>query len=166
MKIVSWKIISVIIIILIIPITSLAKYYEIIRKIEGNAIIAEPIVVVEKKQEKVISDFNKNTVKEYGFLVKNYKYDERGNKRISEVDFIYNIEIKNSSNNFPVKYELYDCSSNEEILKGNNKTSDLLLLRNQEYENEYKLIVSWNEVENLDSQSEIDILINASQLPR
>lgn len=166
MKIMSWRIISIIVILLIIPITSFAKYYEVVRSIEGSAVIAEPIVIVDKKQEKIISGFDKNTVKEYYFVIKNYKYDENGNKKISEVDFLYNIEIKNSSNNFPVKYELYDCSSNEELLKGNNKTTDLLLPQNQEYENEYKIIVSWNDMENLDSQSEIDILINASQLPK
>lgn len=162
MKTKNWKIINIIIIILIIPITSFAKYYEIIRKIEGNAVIAEPIVVVEKKQEKIISNFDKNTVKEYYFTVKNYKYDE--NQRISEVDFVYNIEIKNSTSNFPVKYQLYNCDSGEELLKDNTKTNDLILYKNQKCENEFKLIANWKDIENLDSQCEVDILINASQV--
>lgn len=59
-------------------------------------------------------------IQESYFCLKNYVI-ENDSKRINETDFICDIEIKLSDEMFPVKFELYDCSTGEELLKGGNK---------------------------------------------
>ncbi|MBR3614617.1 MAG: hypothetical protein IKL55_05515 [Clostridia bacterium] len=104
-----------------------ARYYERLEQFLGKASIAEFIIKVEPLQDTIITEINKESlVKEYNFCVKNYLID--GNmKRINEVDCLYDIEIKNSSKNFPIKYELYDLKTGEEILKGSD---NILRIRN------------------------------------
>lgn len=157
------KIISFLLIVFLIPTPSFARYYDNLGKFSTKASIAEPIINVETLQETVVSDFNKTTVKEYHFKITNYELETNGNKRISEVDFNYTIEIKNSSNNFPAKYELYDCSTNLEILNGASKTQEFYISKNNMYEKEYKIIVSWEDKDELASQNDINIMVNASQ---
>ena len=109
-KIQSNKLLLLIIIfILLLSFTNpiFARYYEILEMFSGKAIIAEPIVKIESLQDTIEMEINKETrIKEYNFVIRNY--ENIGNiKRINEVDFLYDIEIKNSSDNFPIKYELY-----------------------------------------------------------
>ena len=100
-----------------------ARYYEILENISAKATIAEPIIIVEGLQDMIKTEVTKeNVIEEYNFVVKNYIQTENA-KRISEVDFLYDIEIKNSDENFPVRYELYDIETGEELLNGNNKIS-------------------------------------------
>lgn len=154
-------IISLLLISYSIPI--FARYYETLESFSGKAIIAEPIIKVEPLQETIKMEVNKESViKEYKFIVKNYEVSENI-KRINEVDFLYDIEIKNSDENFPIKYELFEVETGKEILNGLNKVQGLEILKNVEYEKEYKLQVTWKNKENMSSENNIDIVITASQ---
>ena len=138
-----------------------ARYYEKIGTIQGKGTIAEPIVIVEGLQDTINLEINKNTEPvQYSFVVKNYKIDSDKNKKISEVDFSYNIVVKSSSSNFPARFELYDFDSGEKI-SSENKFD---ILKNIEYEKKYKVIVYWNKLEGeMSSLSDVDILVNVSQ---
>lgn len=123
MKRMKRVILSIILIIVFFEIPSFARYYESIKKIGGKATIAEPIVRTELLQEKIITNVNKiNQIQESYFNLKNYVI-ENNNKRINETDFLCDIEIKLTDENFPVRFELYDCLTDEELLKGTNKVS-------------------------------------------
>lgn len=141
-----------------------ARYYESVAKIRGKAIIAEPIIRVEPLQDTIKTEINKKSqIKEYYFIVKNYELDVNNQKRINEVDFICNIEIKNSNDNFPVRYELYDCEKNEEILNGKKISKDINIIKNMEFEKKYKLLVYWDDVENMSNSNDVEIVINVVQ---
>lgn len=140
-----------------------ARYYEILEIFSGKATIAEPIIRVEQLQDTINSEINKEKeIEEYKFVVKNYEIDANG-KRINEVDFLYDIEIKNSDENFPIKCELFDCESGKELLNGSSKVQGLEILKNVEYEKEYELQVEWENKENMSDESSVDIVITASQ---
>lgn len=101
-----------------------ARYYETLDTITAEATIAEPIIKVEALQDTIKMEINKESnITQYSFIVKNYEIDSNNKKRINEVDFLYDIEIKNSSENFPIRYELYDVSEGEEILQGTSKVA-------------------------------------------
>lgn len=141
-----------------------ARYYESILKINGRAIIAEPIIRVEALQDTIITEINKNSqIQEYAFVVKNYEIDSSNKKRINEVDFLYNIEIKNSNENFPIRYELYDCLTNEELLNNTSKSKEININKNVEFERKYKLLVYWNEIPNMSNHNDIEIIIKINQ---
>ena len=123
-------IISLIILLIFSQKTVFARYYQALEKTSAKATIAEPIIKVEALQEAIIMEINKESeIKQYSFIIKNYELDSNNTKRITEVGFLYDIEIKNSSENFPIRYELYDVTSGEEILKGTNKVTRI---RNKE----------------------------------
>lgn len=157
---------SFFIILIIVQTNSMARYYEILNMFSGKAIIAEPIIIVEKIQEPINIEVTKNMdIQEYYFKIRNYKLDEKSNKKITEVNFAVFIEIKNSNLEFPIKYELYDCENGEELLKGNNITDKIIVNRNKEFEKIYKLVVSWNDKETISGNlDEIEILVNGSQI--
>lgn len=99
-----------------------ARYYDSIGKIIGKATIAEPIIKVEALQDTIIMEVNrKSNISQYNFVIKNYEIDSKNNKRINEIDFLYDIEIKNSTKNFPIRYELYDITTGMELLDGKDK---------------------------------------------
>lgn len=161
MKMKKILIISVFIICYSTPI--FARYYESLEYFSGKATIAEPIIKVENLQNTISMEINKEeNIKEYKFVVKNYEVNN-GKKRISEVDFLYDIEIRNSNNNFPVRYELFECETEEELLKGTNKIQNLEILKNVEYEKEYRLKVIWETKENMSDINDVDIVVTASQ---
>ncbi len=164
MKKLKLKIILIISFLLITYSTPIfARYYESLEYFCGRATIAEPIIKVESLQETIDMEINKETgIKEYRFVVKNYEVKEN-EKRINEVDFLYDIEIKNSDENFPVKCELFECESGKELLNGSNKVQGLAILKNVEYEKEYKLQVTWENKENMSGTNDIDIVVTASQ---
>ena len=72
--------------------------------------IAKPIFIIEKDKN-IEEKINVNSFPiEYNFCIKNY--DE---KNINEVEFIYDIELDISDENFPIQYTLYDCDNRIEI---------------------------------------------------
>lgn len=150
--------------------SSMAKYYEMLNKVFVRTAIAEPIVVVEKMQDTVVSEMNKKSQnKEYYFKIKNYKI-ENSQKRITEIDFDCYIEVKNSNIYFPIKYELYDCQSEEMILESQTMSKKIHIDKITEFEKDYKLVVSWDNKEiiqgNLDD-IEIEIhIVQANTLER
>lgn len=165
MKKIAVLIINFIILCIFLQLPSFARYYELLNNIVGRATIAEPIIKVENLQDTIKTEVNKETTnKEYYFIVKNYEIDSFNNKRISEVDFYYDIEIKNYDDNFPVEYKLYDCDTGEELLNGNNISDKFEIEKNVEYERKCKLIINWNSKEEMSSIDDIDIIINVSQI--
>lgn len=156
---------SFFIIIVVIQTNSFARYYESLNKITGKATIAEPIIKVENLQETIIENINKNSKeKEYYFNVKNYLINEKNNKKITEVDFDFFIEIKNSDTNFPIKYKLIDCENSEELLNNKSITSKIHINRNVEFNKTYKLVIEWDDRENIQSVTDnIDIVVSVSQ---
>ncbi len=140
-----------------------ARYYEKISNINLSFNIAEPIIIVEKKQDTIIKNINSNSpIQEFYFTIKNYKNIEN-NKKISEVDFEFDIEIKNSDDTFPIKYELYDCLSNENILLEDNRTEKIDVFKNIEFEGCYKLCVVYENKNSQSTSNSIDIEININQ---
>ena len=167
MKKIKLKVILIISFLLICYSTPIfARYYECLEFFSGKATIAEPIIKVEQLQDTINVEINKeNEVKEYKFVVKNYEIGANG-KRINEVDFLYDIEIKNSNDKFPVKCELFECETGKELLNGTNKVQNLEISKYIEYEKEYKLQVKWENKENMSEENAVDILITASQNKR
>jgi hypothetical protein len=145
------------IVIILLPITAFAMYKDSCI-VNAKAKIAEPIFLVESINEKEDSYFYDNSIKEYCFKVKN-----NVNQRNSEVDFSYKILVEYSNSNFPVKCQLFN-SKNEEILKGNNSTEYILVEKNKSYDEEYRLVVSWKDGENLSEKTDINIEVVALQM--
>lgn len=128
--------------------------------------IAEPIIKVQGISTKVIDkDFNRNVGEiEYLFDIKNFEIEKNGSKRITEVDFNYEIYLEETNQNFPVKYALYDMSTGEELLNGNNKTLSKHISRDKEYIKNYKLVARWDESKVLiGKENLIDIKIKVTQ---
>jgi len=85
---------------------------------KAGAEIAKPIIVLEK-DEVLKTQINQNMFPlEYHFWIQNYREDD-----INEVDFEYSIELENSTKNFPVSYDLFDCKTNQpiEFMKGKSE---------------------------------------------
>ncbi len=164
------KIIVVLIIILITFFTqnTFAKFYEKLEKTLIKAEIAEPIAIFESVSETVkINNFNKYSgEKEYIFKIKNYDILENGERRISEVNFNYFIEIKSTNSNFPIKYKLIDMQNNEEIELINNKSNEISMKSEKEFEKGYKLVIMYDETKKVDTNeksADIEILVKISQ---
>ena len=155
-----------ILIFILIPIITYARYFEKLENVKGKATIAEPIFIVENLSEKITSEINKESEeKEYIFKIKNYIKESENTKRISEVDMTYNIEIVNENNNFPAKYELYKINSTENLIENDNKTKEISILKKVEYEETYKLVATWqNKDSELASNDNVRIIINSSQV--
>lgn len=153
-KIIKIIILFILIIINIFPLKSLARYYRKISDIKCCFEIAEPIIIVEN-QDTII---NENVqIEEFYFSIKNYN-----EIKVSEIDFLYEIEIKKSNENFPVKYELYDCSSSEELLNGKNKVVSKIN-KNKKINKKYKLVIILDDKSNYSIATDIDIIITVTQ---
>lgn len=143
MKRLSNKITIVLVIILILQIINFTnskyntKFFQ-----NGIAKIAEPIIVLESFEEenKLINKLD--FPREYQFKIKNYE-----NNKINEIDFLYNIEIIESNNNFPIKYKIFDVSNNKEIIVENGITETLKISKEIKEEKIYKIILEWEEKE-------------------
>ncbi len=144
---------------------SYGRYYKSIQgKYEG--IIAEPIIKIQRISQKVVEDnYMKSTQGlEYVFDVVNYSVDELGNKKISEVDFCYIITLKETNNNFPVRFELYDMSTGEELLQGRSCSLQMNIKKGIEYTKRYKLIAIWDDNKELNgSVDDVDIEVEIIQ---
>ena len=155
------KIIPISILMFFIPISVFAIYNKAIDA-EGKGTIAEPIVILEKMEEPKVLQFDKNTIQEIRFKVKN-NYNCDSTLRINEVNMQYDILLQESNENFPIKYELYN-SKNEELLKGNKRVNNISINKNSEYEEEYKLVIKWKSVEIPSNDLNVGIKINAYQI--
>lgn len=144
-------------IIILVPITVFAMYKDT-STVSVSAKIAEPIFIVESMNEKEECYFYDDSIKEFCFNIKN-----NVNQRNSEVDFSYKILIEFSNSNFPIKCQLFN-SKNEELLNGNNSTDYILVEKDKPYNEEYRLVVSWKDGENLSEKTDINIEVVASQM--
>lgn len=146
-------------------VNSYGRYFKSINsRYQGQ--IAEPIIKVQGVSTKIINeDFNRNVGEiEYLFDIKNFEIEQDGYKRITEVDFNYEIYLEETNQNFPVKYKLYDMSTGEELLNGNNRTLPKHISRDKEYIKKYKLIAKWDESKVLIGKEDvIDIKIKVTQ---
>lgn len=149
--------------IILVPVISVGKYYQKINNIKIGFKLAEPIIEIKSNQNIIKKDIiNGEKVDEFYFDVMNYKKGE--NTIISEIKFSYNIEIQSSNKNALVECKLYDCKTGEELLKGNNITNSIIVDKNIEYENKYKLVINVNNQKITKAeQVSIDILLNAIQ---
>ena len=147
-----------IIIFILNPINVFARYYEKIGNIWCYMDIAQPIVEIEKSNT-IVKEINSNSkIEEFYFTIKNYN-----KTKISEIDFLYDIEIKNANNNFPIEYKLYDCISGDEVLNGTNKTLQEEMKKYIKVNNKYRLVILWKDKINQNSSTDIDIIINVIQ---
>ena len=157
------KNITILLLFLIFFTTNAWAYYTSTEEINICGHIAEPIIKVEPLQETIEYKINKNSEKkEYLFSIKNFENEP--NKKISEVDFEFYIEVKNSNNDFPINYKLYDCSSNQEILKENSMTEKINIYKNEEFNKIYKLEIFYQENLNSSDSTEVEIEINVNQI--
>lgn len=125
-----------------------------------GAEIAKPIIVLEK-DEVLKTQIDQNTFPlEYHFWIQNYREDD-----INEVDFEYSIELENSTENFPVSYDLFDCETNQEIEFMDGKSEPLKLKKGEKEKREFKLIMQWQELNvELAEELQIKLKINVSQI--
>lgn len=135
----------------------LARYYERIGKIDLYMQIAEPIIQIEKQNTIVKKNHSQNKIEEFYFEIRNYNEN-----KVSEIEFLYDIEIKNSNENFPIEYQIYDLNT-KEIIKENNENFQYKLEKNIKTSHKYKIIILWNRIGNYNGSTDIDIIINAKQ---
>lgn len=130
-------VIIMIILILVTPLKNFAKYYKTISNIKLTFEIANPIIEIEK-DETIFKRVNMqdNIIDEFYFKIKNYN-----DSKISEIGFIYKIEILNTNNDIPIEIELYDCETEKELLNGGNESEPINLPKNIRKEDKYKIII-------------------------
>lgn len=151
-------------IVLLIPIISIAKYSKKISNIKIGFQIAEPIANIEPEQKIIKKELkNGDEIEEFYFVVNNYNNNDT--KKVSEVKFCYSLEIQSSNNEWPIMYNLYDCETGEELLKGRMITEKIFVDKNIEYSNRYKLSVNLSNNLNFKSKknNNIDIVLNFVQ---
>lgn len=114
-----------------------------------------------EKDEVLKTQINQNMFPlEYHFWIQNYREDD-----INEVDFEYSIELENSTKNFPVSYDLFDCKTNQPIEFMNGKSEPLKLKKGEKEKREFKLIMQWQELNvELAEELQIKLKINVSQI--
>ena len=95
---------------------------------------------------------------EYHFWIQNYREAE-----INEVDFEYSIELENSTKNFPVSYDLFDCKTNQEIEFINGKSGPLKLKKGEKENREFKLVMQWQEL-NVELAEELQIKLKINMM--
>ncbi len=158
-KIVSKLIMLFLLMIFYLKIYSFAMYCESLKNIQIRANIAEPIIKIEPLQETIFCKMNSNSEnKEYIFSIKNYYINENNIKRISETDFDFNFEVTVSNKQFPIKYKLYDCNTQKEILDFNEK---IHIEKDIEFENKYKLVIFWQEKTEMAKNANVEIIVKA-----
>ncbi len=127
-------------------------------KIETNAKIAEPILIVENNP---IIEINGKKEKEYyKFKVKNHKE----NGEITQIDLQYNIEIITQTEE-SISFKLY--KEGEEIPLENNKTGNIKLTKEKIQEDEYQLEIIYDKTKSKDNKDilqEIQIKVHSEQL--
>lgn len=147
------KIILIFLIIILINISVIAKYYQEII-IEGKTKILKPIIEIEKDEKIQINNITENLI-EYKFSIKNYNEQE-----VNKVNMFYRIEIINTFTNENILFELYDENLNKKIELIENKT-EYIKLPKEKFDSKYKLILNLNDEKNLNGK--INIKIEVSQ---
>lgn len=147
------KIISIFLIIILINISVIAKYYQEII-IENKTKILKPIIEIEKDEKIQINNITENLI-EYKFSIKNYN-----EKEVNKVNMFYRIEIINTFQNENILLELYDENLNEKIELIENKT-EYIKLPKEKIDSKYKLILNLKDEKNLNGK--INIKIEVSQ---
>lgn len=143
------KIFIIFFVVLIINNKNIAKYIEKINIISETK-IAKPIIEIENYEKIVITKIDLEKEIEYKFKVKNYNEDQ-----VSNVRFLYYIEIESDISKELVEYKLIYLEENKEIELINNRTQNIKML-NEKYEKEYMLIAKLKE-ENLNGNINIKI---------
>ena len=126
--------------------------------INGTTEIAEPIIVVENNPPASITTTNDKGY--YEFSVKNY--DEEGN--LTQVDLLYNIEIISKLDE-SIAVKIY--KEDEEIQLENNKTQNMLLTKNKETEDKYKMEITYDKTKSNsleDIIQDIQIKVHSEQI--
>ena len=147
------KIISIFLIIILINISVIAKYYQEII-IQNKTKILKPIIEIEEDEKIQINNITENTI-EYRFSIKNYNENE-----VNKVNMFYKIEIINTFTNENILVELYDENLNEKIELIKNKT-EYIKLPKEKFDSKYKLILNLNNEKKLNGK--INIKIEVSQ---
>lgn len=106
-----------------------------------EAKISKPIIVIERDDYLKMQITEKSFPIEYNFCINNYKEEE-----INEVEFEYNIELDNSIENFPVRYQLVDLKNNQEIKLVNGKSDSLKIKKDVKESRKFKIIFQWQEL--------------------
>ena len=143
------KIFIIFFVVLIINNKNIAKYIEKINIISETK-IAKPIIEIENYEKIVITKIDLEKEIEYKFKVKNYNEDQ-----VSNVRFLYYIEIESDISKELVEYKLIYLEENKEIELINNRTQNIKML-NEKYEKEYMLIPKLKK-ENLNGNINIKI---------
>lgn len=149
--------VSVVIIALFFSGYSMGKEYSD-TKIETNAKIAEPILIVENNP--MIEINGKKEKEYYNFKVKNYKE----NGEITQIDLQYNIEIITKTEE-SISFKLY--KQGEEIPLENNKTENVKLTKDKIQEDEYRLEIIYDKNKSnstKDILQEVQIKVHSEQL--
>ncbi len=127
---------------------------------EATMQIAKAIVVLEK-DEILKTEFQEHsTPMEYHFCLNNYQDDE-----INEVEFDCILELQNSTNDFPISYQLWDCDQKREISFIDGKSESITIKKGQKESRKFKLILKWCEREgvladNLQIKLRVDVVQN------
>jgi len=113
---------------------SMAKYvHETI--INGNAQIAEPILVVENNPSMDITALN--NYGEYVFKIKNYNKQNK----LTEEDLKYYIEILSNVDD-SINIELYEGENRVQL--NNNKTEYIKISKDKKEEKQYKILITYD----------------------
>lgn len=136
---------------------SMGKEYSHVA-IETNAMVAEPILVVENGSRVEIND--EKTKDYYNFKVKNH----RENGEITQIDLLYYIEIVSKVEK-AISFKLY--KDNQEIALKNNKTANMKLEKEKWQEDDYQLEISYDKTQNnsvYDIIQDIQIKVHSEQM--
>ena len=136
---------------------SMGKVYQN-TNIQGNAEIAEPILVVENNP--VVEVDGRNEKQYYNFKVKNSKEDGE----INQIDLEYNIEILTKTEE-AISFRLY--KENEEIPLNNNKTDNIKLPKGETKEDNYRLEIIYDKTKNNsvdDIIQDVQIKVHSEQM--
>ena len=150
------KIISIFLIVILINISVIAKYYQEII-IENKTKILKPIIEIEEDEKIQINNITENTI-EYRFSIKNYNENE-----VNKVNMVYRIEIINTFTNENIIFELYDENFNKKIELVGNKT-EYIRLPIEKFESKYKLILNLNNEKNLNGKINIEIEVSQEKI--
>lgn len=156
-KEITLVLVSIMIVILFFSGYSMGKEYSS-TKIETNAQIAEPILIVENNP--ILEMDGKNEKEFYHFKVKNYKE----NGEITQIDLQYNVEIITETEE-SISFKLY--KDGQEIPLENNKTGNMKLTKEKLQEDEYQLEIIYDKSKNnttKDILQEVQIKVHSEQM--
>lgn len=120
---------------------------------------AKPIIVIETDHY-LKEQINENSFPiEYYFCINNYQEEE-----INEVEFEYNIELENSTEDFPVSYQLVELRNNQEIRLIDGKSENLKIGKNVKESQKFKVIFQWQELNrDLADEFQLKLKVNIVQ---